>query len=91
MHTAIYQAIHDLELELEADNPNVRDELIKIHKELRDRPELAHILTDEQIKSIVTGLSIRTSTDLLAAAKPAKKTAPAKARLALDADGNILL
>lgn len=87
----IYQAIHNLELELSADTPNVKDELVKIHKELRDRPELAHILTDEQVKTIVLGLSIRTATDLVAAARPAKKAAPVKARLSLDVDGNILI
>lgn len=67
----VSQAIFDLKQQLLEDNPNIASYLQKIHKSLTGRPELVHILTNEQRATIVKGLS--TQTGITLAAAPVKK------------------
>ena len=60
-----------------AQAPEVRNHLLEINEDLRQYPDLVHLLNDEQIAPIYSAL--RQQTNVVIAAKAAKKPANKKA------------
>lgn len=77
--TALYNQIStkiiNLENALLSAHPEMPSLLRDIHKSLKDFPGVVTLLTTEQIRSIINGLTVQTSTDLImvTAKKSSKK------------------
>lgn len=73
----ILPKLQSLQIALESENPEIRGYLKAIHTDLAQYPDLAHLLTDEQIAPIYS--AIRQQTNVVIEAKAAKKKSGAKA------------
>lgn len=71
----VEQQIADLKAELLEDNPNIAGYLQKIHKNIQGRPELVHVLSNEQRAAIIQGLTKHTGIILATTASKTKKVA----------------
>lgn len=74
---------------LEAQAPGLKNYLLEINEDLRQYPDLVHLLSDEQIKPIYSAL--RAVTNTVITAKAAKATKEVKGTKKVSAeDGNML-
>lgn len=74
---------------LEAQAPGLKNYLLEINEDLRQYPDLVHLLNDEQIKPIYSAL--RAVTNTVITAKAAKATKEVKGTKKVSAeDGNML-
>ncbi len=72
-------SLSSLQDQLLANAPGMPSYLRQIHQNLKQYPELTHLLDDSQIKIIVSGLLKKTNTDMAAVAtkkRGSKKSAP---------------
>lgn len=65
--------IAQLEQELQEENPGIDKWLGDINKDLRQYPELVHLLSDEQIKPIYSAVRRKTDVKISVKASRAKK------------------
>ena len=64
--------LNDLADALEKDNPGIATYVERIHENLRQYPELVHVLEPAQVKILVSGIE-KYSTTKLTQAKPKSK------------------
>lgn len=74
----VAQQVADLEAELLQDNPNIAGYLQKIHKNIQGRPELVHLLSNEQRAAIIQGLTKQTGQIIATTVSKTKKVAAPK-------------
>lgn len=74
---------------LEAQAPGLKNYLLEINEDLRQYPDLVHLLTDEQIKPIYSALRAVTNTVITAKAAKANKEVKGTKKVSAD-DGAML-
>lgn len=65
--------LNDLAYALEKDNPGIATYVERIHENLRQYPELVHVLEPAQVKILVSGIEKYSTTKLTQAKPKAKK------------------
>lgn len=78
---AIVGRINELKAKLEVNAPGYELLLFQIHKQLHDDEAVVHLLTEEQIGVIVSGLKRKTNT-VIVSAQAGKKSEKAKLKTA---------
>ena len=68
-----FQRVADLQQALDDAEPGLAGHVQKIHQDLQKMPELVHVLTDEQIAVIVSGLRVQSGISITTAKPKAKK------------------
>lgn len=77
-HPELCEATRKLADELEAEQDGIRYWLDRVHEQLRQQPELVHMLTDDQASALYAGIIARSQMTIVpekAKAKPKAKTA----------------
>lgn len=77
-HPDLCEATRKLADELEAEQDGIRYWLDRVHEQLRQQPELVHMLTDDQASSLYAGIIARSQMAIVpekAKAKPKAKAA----------------
>lgn len=81
----LIEEISALRKAIEASAPTIAGDLVKVLKQLQARPELVHMLDENQIGAIVSGLMSTKCLELPATSKKAKPSA----KVSKTMDGNL--
>lgn len=79
----ISQKLADLQQQLQTQAPGYEGLLQRIHTDLIKDPDLAHLLTDEQVGVLVAGLSKKKNIVLVELSSPKKRTTTADGKKSL--------
>jgi hypothetical protein len=85
----ILPKLQQLDSMLESQAPGLKNYLLEINEDLRQYPDLVHLLTDEQIKPIYSSLRAITNTVITAKAAKANKEVKGTKKVSSE-DGNML-
>jgi hypothetical protein len=84
-HTELCDATRKLAQELESEQQDINYWLDRVHEQLRQQPELLHMLSDEQTRALYRGIIARSKVVIVPEkAKPASKARSAKASASID-------
>jgi hypothetical protein len=71
MTQEIKDKIAELGAALEAGDPSMASNIMVIYKQLKETPEAVHLLTEEEIATIVKGFEVSSGNKIVAPAKKA--------------------
>jgi hypothetical protein len=85
----ILPKLQQLDEMLESQAPGIKNYLLEINEDLRQYPDLVHLLNDEQIRPIYSALRAVTNTVITAKAAKANKEVKGTKKVSSE-DGNML-